>query len=214
MNQFDTPPFVYEKMFGTTEIYYFNGAQKAQLNRGLDDMLFLEQVAQVDAFLKLQPALLTRSPEEARPVAAAGSATVAPVAPQISPAPEEMAFSLLTSINDDWSLPNEQALSRIPTYYAGNVEFYGTNMSHAEVMAEKETFAKRWPIRNYRVEVGSIRINCRLDSCVVDSVISWAAASPQRGAQASGRSTWTLVLVASSGQLRIVSENGKTLQRD
>lgn len=60
MNQFDTPPFVYEKMFGTSDIYYFKGSEKPRLNRGIDEEAFAEKVAAVDGFLESRPALLTR----------------------------------------------------------------------------------------------------------------------------------------------------------
>jgi hypothetical protein len=66
LNEFETPPFVYEKMFATTDIYYFKGAEKQRLNIGADDEFFLDQVSRIDDFLVLQPSVLER---EARPPA-------------------------------------------------------------------------------------------------------------------------------------------------
>lgn len=215
MNQFDTPPFVYEKMFGTTDIYYFKGSEKARLNRGVDDATFTARLAEVDAFLAQAPDFLQRAPFSPEPPTAAEAHTaVAPPSLPMSPIAEEAAVALLASINGDWSLKNEQALPRISDYYASGVDFYGNFLSHAEVMLEKETFARRWPIRDYRVEPGSVYVACTSQGCVVDSVITWAAASPERAAKASGRSTWTLTLVSTDKGLKITGENGETLKRN
>ncbi|MGO4909823.1 hypothetical protein ACEN2J_15980 [Pseudorhodobacter sp. W20_MBD10_FR17] len=215
MNQFDTPPFVYEKMFGTEDIYYFSGAQKARLNLGLDDTAFNARVTEVNAFLSQTPISSMRPDSLRAPATVANlpASVTPPVAPKY-PTIEESAVVLLASINSDWSLPNEQALPRLAAYYAPGVDFFGKSMSHAEVMADKKAFAKRWPIRDYLVEPGSVRMDCSSEGCAIESTIAWVAASPQRGAKASGRSTWTLLLVASGGTLKIASEGGKTLKRN
>jgi hypothetical protein len=215
MNQFDTPPFVYEKMLGTTDIYYFKGSEKARLNREVDDADFTLRLAEVDAFLAQAPAFLERTPFSPDLATAAQSpAAVTPQSPPVLPTAEEAAVALLASINGDWSLQNEQALPRISAYYASGVDFYGNYLSHSDVMVEKETFARRWPIRDYQVEPGSVYVACTSQGCVVDSVITWAAASPERGAKASGRSAWKLILISSANGLKITGESGKTLKRN
>ena len=55
MNQFDTPPFVYEKMFSTTDMYYFKGAERSRLNRNAEDPDFLEQASGIDTFVAANP---------------------------------------------------------------------------------------------------------------------------------------------------------------
>jgi hypothetical protein len=215
MNQFDTPPFVFEKMFGTTDIYYFSVAEKAQLNRGLEDTAFTSKLNMVDRFLSQNTSALTRLIPTALPdIGTSRLTTEAPVLPTPIASLEDAAIALLVSINSDWSLPNDQAILRISDYYGGTVNFYGNGIPHAKVMAEKWTFAQRWPVRNYRVEPGSVQIDCTSEGCAVSSVISWAAASPERGASASGRSTWNLVLVKLGEKLVITGESGKTLSRD
>ncbi len=215
MNQFDTPPFVYEKMFGTTAIYYFTGSEKAMLNKGLGNTTFGDRLAGVDTFLSETPVFLARPSAAPAPAALAEApALVTPTILPISPTLNEAAIDILVSINSDWSRQNQEALPRLSDYYAPNVDFYGSALSHAEVMVEKETFATRWPIRQYSVEPGTVRIDCSSQRCVVDSVIAWVAASPERGAKASGRSTWSLVLVVFQGGLKITGESGKTLKRN
>lgn len=214
MNQFDTPPFVYEKMFATADIYYFSAAEKARLNKGIDAPTFTVRVAEVDAFLLRAPASLDRPFASPAPDAA----TLAPAAGGTSPTPapatlEDAALALLLAFNQDWSMANPQALARMASYYAGSVEFYGKQLSHAEVMAEKETFAKRWPKRAYDVMPGTVSVYCSSDGCLVDAIISWTAASDERGKKASGQSTWTLILAPSPTGLKIAGETGKTVKR-
>lgn len=60
LNEFDTPPFVYEKMFATTEIYYLRGAEKQRLGLGTTDSDFLDRVAAVDDFLAVTPKAISR----------------------------------------------------------------------------------------------------------------------------------------------------------
>lgn len=63
MNQFDTPPFVYEKMFGTTDIYYFKATEKSRLNRNVDDPDFTEHLDAADFFLSANTDILKRPVE-------------------------------------------------------------------------------------------------------------------------------------------------------
>jgi hypothetical protein len=213
LNEFDTPPFVYEKMFGTTDIYYFKPSEKVRLDRNSDDASFIANIEAVDAFLESTPELLTR-PEPKPAAPASASVDIAPHSEPSVAAVQAGALEFLVSMNNDWSLPNEIALPRIAEYYAPAVEFYGNTLSHSEVLHEKFTFAERWPVRSYSVEPESVEIRCTSGGCIVDSVIEWQASSPARGANASGYSTWTLVLVPVGEGMLIASESGKTLKRN
>jgi hypothetical protein len=84
MNQFETPPFVFEKMFGTMDIYYFKASEKPRLNVGVEDAAFTDRIAEVDAFLVTNPAVLKRA--AVRPSFDVAAAAVAPQQP-VSPAP-------------------------------------------------------------------------------------------------------------------------------
>lgn len=102
----------------------------------------------------------------------------------------------------------------MPNYYAPSITFYGDALTLDEVMAEKWKFAKRWPVRSYTVEPSSVSVLCSGDLCTVDATILWSASSPDRGANASGISTWSVILKPIDGQLRIAGETGKTLKRN
>ncbi len=217
MNGFDTPPFVYEKMFGTAEIYYFNESEKNLLKIDTTDGRILELISQVDTFF------ISKSDARSKSTEVVAAAITAPASqPTQPPEPlepsvtsmEDEAFLLLTSMNQLWSQPNDQALPLIPSFYAQTIDFYGNIISQAELISEKEKFAKRWPLRQYFVEPGSARISCTSTGCTVASIINWNARSPERNAQASGRSTWELVLMRFAGRLLISSETGKTISRN
>lgn len=210
MNEFQTPPFVYEKMFGTTDIYYFKETEKQLLDLDAANEHFRQTIRLVDAFVAASPQVVQQ-----QNIAALVPAP-APAAPASEPSEtlEEAAFRFLSSINYDWSLPNEQALALMPYYYAPRVTFYGDELTLQEVMVEKRKFAERWPVRSYTVEPSSVRVFCSPSSCTVDAAILWLASSPERGASASGVSTWSVVLTPVDGQLRISGETGKTLKRN
>lgn len=86
MNEFDTPAFVYEKMLGTDDIYYFRETEKPRLNRGADDPDFLTILSAVDSFIDAQPAVLSRPlPPVSTPADQVAAAPPAPAAtPQTS----------------------------------------------------------------------------------------------------------------------------------
>lgn len=173
MNQFDTPPFVYEKMFGTADIYYFRDSKKQLLNRDHEDIAIADRVTEVDVFLAKTPTVLDRHPVPSAPSALTKApAAESPLAPLPLLTMEEASTSILASVNADWSLPIEQALPRLAAYLAPFVDSYDNPFTHAQVMAEKYTFTSRWPIRSYQVEAGSVRVKCLSEGCLTDSVIA------------------------------------------
>lgn len=68
MNQFDTPPFVYEKMFSTTDMYYFKGSEKQKLNRNESDRLFQSHIQEIDRYIKANPIKRERPGVNSSPV--------------------------------------------------------------------------------------------------------------------------------------------------
>lgn len=94
MNAFETPAFVYERMFGTDDIYYFSEAEKPRLNRGADEPGFLGRVAQVDSFISSFPAIMQRPSTDPVIVAAP-----APPVTDTAPAPEPVTESTYADID-------------------------------------------------------------------------------------------------------------------
>lgn len=85
LNDFDTPPFVYEKMFGTTGMHYFEEDRKRELNRQGDDSGFLDLMTEVDAFIASNPVAIQRPVPEPEPEQLART----PQAENPSPAPPD-----------------------------------------------------------------------------------------------------------------------------
>ena len=60
MNELSTPPFVYEKMLGTTEMHYFSDEEKRRLDLEPEDPAFLELQIQATNFILSNPAIIAR----------------------------------------------------------------------------------------------------------------------------------------------------------
>lgn len=60
MNALDTPPFVYEKMLGTTEMRYFSEEEKRRIDLEADNPIFIEQQAQITRFIADNPNVVVR----------------------------------------------------------------------------------------------------------------------------------------------------------
>ncbi len=88
MNVLETPPFVYERMLSTTDIYYFSEPEKALLERGAADVGIAGTMQEADAFVAAHPDIVERRrlvpPAEAQDAAIAPDARprdAAPAAP-------------------------------------------------------------------------------------------------------------------------------------
>lgn len=78
MNELSTPPFVYEKMLGTTQMYYFSEDEKRRIDLEPDETSFLELQIQATNFILSNPTIIARpSPEVEVPTAE----TLAPPTP-------------------------------------------------------------------------------------------------------------------------------------
>lgn len=102
MNEFDTPPFVYEKMFGTSTMYYFKGSEKPRLNLNVDDDLFLAHLSAVDEFISKNPTIAERRPAQTSPdITAAASPNQSPETaqpPEVG-APAEVAWKRMLNVD-------------------------------------------------------------------------------------------------------------------
>ena len=145
-------------------------------------------------------------------------ATSAPPAPSATVTTastrEREAIAFVASNIRDWSLPNDEALSRAGQYYASEVDFYGSVWSRERVLQDKRALANRWPVRNYALDVSTATATCSPTTCTVAGEVVWRAHSPERNATSSGRSTVDLTLAIRSHGFAIVREDGSVIQRD
>jgi hypothetical protein len=123
----------------------------------------------------------------------------------------ERALVFLAKYHDAWSLQNGQAMEFMRAAYADESLYYGKSTSKDVVLRNKETFARRWPIRAYSVRYGSERVDCGRN-CTVSGIVEWFAASPERGNMPSGAAEFVLVWNPSTEKVQ--SEIGKVVSTD
>jgi hypothetical protein len=110
-----------------------------------------------------------------------------------------------------WSGSNSNAIAFMRSAYSDRVDYYGKPVSSADVVKEKEAFAKRWPLRAYSLRNGSTDVTCE-DACSIQAVVEWYAHSDQRQKTSSGAATISLEWDRFSGQ--ILSETSKVIKTD
>lgn len=164
-----------------------------------------------------ETAVLRALPAPPAPPAPGADAPATPAAdppePEAGPPPEQRAIDFLARNTRDWSRPNDVALARIAEDYADEVRFYGSPQSHAAVMADKRAFARRWPVRDYELDLATARADCDAQACVVTGEIVWDARSPERGAVSRGRSIIEVTLAREGEGFRIAAEGGSVIAR-
>jgi hypothetical protein len=108
-----------------------------------------------------------------------------------------------------WSLPNAQALAQLPSLYGERVRYDGTVRTRAAVMRDKTTFTRRWPVRRYSAEPGTIPVTCTARECTARTTIHWVAAR----ADGSRRLEGYAVLTQRVRDGRIVAEDTRITRR-
>lgn len=111
------------------------------------------------------------------------------------------------------SLPKADLLSLASNVYSDSVTFYGKSRSKAEVLADKETYADRWPMRSSVVHPDSIVSSCSVTVCRVSGVYDWQVFDPKRNRRAAGSAEFVYD-IQMAGVLRVVNEDGKIISRD
>jgi hypothetical protein len=130
--------------------------------------------------------------------------------PQVTP--EEAAKALYNAYLTAWSEQNSFALDFMNAHYANVLDFYGNAISKVELMAEKRSFAERWPDRLYAARPGTFEISCKVEgTCLVAALIDWEAHSAARGKSASGVAWYGLGFDMLTGE--VLFEDGKSRRR-
>jgi clan AA aspartic protease (TIGR02281 family) len=111
-----------------------------------------------------------------------------------------------------WSDPTDPDGQSVRPYFAPSINFYGKQLYLDDLMAgEINRFARRWPIRTYKVRTDSMQTRCLSETrvCTVIGLVDWSAANGDRSRTSSGTASFSLAL--SNGQ--IIREYGKVLSR-
>lgn len=115
-----------------------------------------------------------------------------------------------TWANDETATP--QAVEK---FYANRVNYYGHEMTPAEVFQDKLHLIRLWPIRTYHVVPGTVATTCTEDHdrCEVTLVMDFRSANPARGLEMRGETTVSLALAREGDQIKIERESGVPLLR-
>jgi len=112
----------------------------------------------------------------------------------------------------DWSQPGHVALGRMAGHYGAQVDFCGRRLSHAQVMADRQAFVLRWPVRDYRIDPTSLWVTCD-QFCHVSGEYDFDAYDPASGTRSLGRASLHLTLRPAGSGMVVVAEGGTVLWR-
>jgi hypothetical protein len=135
-------------------------------------------------------------------------------AQQSAPTRASIARQFALSYLDFWSRPNAATLFASPVFYAPRVRFHGKAMRPSELMAEKQRFVRRWPVRRYEPRLDTLITSCRGDVCTVRTSFDFSAAAPARGTRSRGRGDLELAIRFAGRRPYIVAETSRVTLRD
>jgi hypothetical protein len=153
----------------------------------------------------------------ASPLAAAqgdGPPEGSPAAQESAPTRASIARQFALSYLDFWSRPNGATLFASPVFYAPRVRFHGKAMRPSELMAEKQRFVRRWPVRRYEPRLDTLTTTCRGDVCTVRTSFDFSAAAPARGTRSRGRGDLELAIRFAGRRPYIVAETSRVTLRE
>ena len=155
-----------------------------------------------------------------------GSISVVPAKPETSgtPAPakkpvdpslqsqEERAVNVAALMIQAGSGTNEEAMRFTEEFYAKSVYYFKQKRPKSDILADKEAYFARWPIRRFVVDQSSMSAKCEDDLCLVRGIYDYTVSSPERNASAKGTSNFTYVLDLRD-RYRIVLEDSEVISR-
>ena len=140
-------------------------------------------------------------------IGAACSAEAATGAPAAASGPDVLqAFLTL------WSRDDGVTKASVDRLYAPEVIYYGKQMSRAAVLADKQRFARHWPVRDYGQIPGTLTTSCTADyvRCTLKVTMTWRRATRDHQVTA-GRARLKLEFVTVEGNRKIIREAARPL---
>ena len=131
---------------------------------------------------------------------------------------EQRSAALSHSYLRTWSSSRGASAAEVHRVYGPRVQFYGRSVNRAELVREKQRFVRRWPVRRFAHQPGTLRVACNgtKHTCTVKSVIGWKTSAPARRAVSAGSSKFEqrVVFTAPRSQPSVIYENGVVLKRN
>lgn len=113
-----------------------------------------------------------------------------------------------------WSARNNVALGASPGFYGQAIRFHGQDVSAPALLQEKRRFVQRWPVRNYRHRLSTMRVDCNASQiCTIRSLFDYSAASPRRSASSHGTGRLRLDVDFRGARPVILSEDSRVIRR-
>ena len=122
-----------------------------------------------------------------------------------------LAFVLLNM--QYWSKPAPNVASGVAAFYAKNeITFYEQDWTPGQVVADKQEFIQRWPVRAYELDEETVEVFCEDNFCDVIADVVFFTHSPGRGATAQGLALFSYVVDMEDRPV-IIYENSEVLER-
>ncbi|NMK46887.1 hypothetical protein [Achromobacter sp. Bel] len=107
---------------------------------------------------------------------------------------------------------NEESMNFTREFYADTVDYFKKTRPKSEILADKEAYFARWPIRRFVVDQSTLKAQCKDQLCKVVGIYDYKVSSPARGKTATGTSNFTYVLDLRN-RYRIVMEDSEVISR-
>ncbi|WP_448954851.1 hypothetical protein [Labrys neptuniae] len=129
---------------------------------------------------------------------------------------EQQAMAFYSEYERNWSLDNASALPYLGSLYGDQIDYYGSIRPKTDVMAEKDKFAQRWPMRDYRPRPGTVSASCNVSrsECTVSGTLDWKAFNPAASITSVGVAEYQFVVTFAGAKPTIIGENGTVLKRN
>ena len=104
------------------------------------------------------------------------------------PSVEAVTYDFITRANR----PNDRVLLYLEDEYTDQVNYFGKMLAKTSVLADKTSFFRKWPERNYSVRPDTVVVACQSEvSCKAEGVVDWAVSN--HASTSTGSATFSLI---------------------
>lgn len=130
---------------------------------------------------------------------------------------ERRAAAFVDNVYTRLGSSNAEMISWAFQHYSSTTDYFGKSRSRDDILKDLTRWFERWPKRLYVPQRKSTMIKCDHTNsiCEVEGLLDFIAESPDRNERSVGLATFSFRLnfADNSSEPKILSENGRTLQR-
>jgi S1-C subfamily serine protease len=127
-------------------------------------------------------------------------------------ADERRAKEFALALQARWSRPNTETLAGLDALYKDEVMYFGKMTKKAAVIKEKQAFAQKFPVREYKPKE-PIFVQCSEGVCIVRGLVDFRAVDPVAKILSEGVATFEYQLILSATAIKISLETGEVKSR-